>query len=1266
MSMLKLYQAKLTPAQYAAGEGVICALPKALAPQVPQKINGDWSLSFRYPLGSLGSEQLALNRLVEADGQLYRIEDLDKASDENGEVLEVRCVHLMYDLRQKHIVNIETAETTPGGINQQTALDQVLQGTPFTRGLVDTDIVLDYLDILQKDAMWAIKEQILALWGGELQPDNWTINIRKKMGEDRGYQLRYGKNIRGVRLSESMDGVITRLHILGYRGANIEPINGGKDFIDSPHINLYAQPLEGLVTFADDDLPEDLLSKGQAYLATVDTPRISLSVNLAQVRGSVQYKHYQDLDMVELGDTVTVYHQRLGIDITARVQARQYNPVTGENLRVELGNHDANLYSHIASLQQAAEIIQMIADRKGHVRGERLRGVVDLLTTKLYASGAYTKAKVNDTYGILFENTDATSVDYGAMYIGPGIFAIASAKKADGSWDWRTFGTGKGFVGDELIAGSVTANKLASDVGQQLDISSNVAITQVVDGLAGKADASVVDGLGNIVTAQGTAITQNADEIALKADKTVTDGLDTRMQSAEQKITADAITQTVRNHTSYQSDLAGKNRTYLLATAPSGAITGDLWIDTANGNLLKRWTGTAWQAVQDGAISIAQQQADKIQWLVASGTSGSNMVLTDKLYELVTGRVMITAQDRIELAVGGVQVGGRNLLRYSNHATLQPGWQANQNVILTQESGWLKVVYNQNTSTPGLITRSNLLKDELIAGQEYTLSVKIKQNNTSRLYCVIGDVYFYIGMPDAGVNVRTVTFVYQPPASGDPYFLLYDNSPTIGTGFYLYWAKLEKGNKATDWSPAPSDPASGVKTAGINIAPDLLDLYSSAILRATGSLIDFDTNRFTLRNGDREMLSATVDGVAIGADVLSAQAYHGPIVQTHPGGTVPWKGSFAATLAGLPKYLRGDVTINVPAGTYNEVVLIRGFIGAKLIINLAAGVTITRYIDVRHCDSVFIYGSSAMTSVINVTSDYQGIYVESVRQLYIQYLRITGRVRTSANDGTYAGILLNAAIGEIMNCIIERTNHAIRCNRGCLVYALDNRGGVVGSTDYTTLANLSNGVQAMSGSHVGIYGTIPAAPTATSTFAGTIAGSDTPTGSPGTAPPPPTTVTRNYAQSVAAGWVVQDPSHYAGFNTSRLPQQGISNSYRFAGLWMLPAITNYNTASVAKLTITRAASGGSVNPVLVKLRYTTQAWSTISGKTYNSAGVNALFSDTGHEVSLARGDSVTITLSAAIVNLIKAGTIKGFGLNHEYYPWVEMSPTINLEVTTAT
>ncbi|WP_053983434.1 tail fiber domain-containing protein [Niameybacter massiliensis] len=51
--------------------------------------------------------------------------------------------------------------------------------------------------------------------------------------------------------------------------------------------------------------------------------------------------------------------------------------------------------------------------------------------------------------------TDATSTM--AMKFSPAGFMIASGKNVNGTWKWRTFGTGKGFVADEIISGTLSA-----------------------------------------------------------------------------------------------------------------------------------------------------------------------------------------------------------------------------------------------------------------------------------------------------------------------------------------------------------------------------------------------------------------------------------------------------------------------------------------------------------------------------------------------------------------------------------------------------------------------------------------------------------------------------------------------------------------------------------------------------------------------------------------------------------------------------------------
>lgn len=68
-------------------------------------------------------------------------------------------------------------------------------------------------------------------------------------------------------------------------------------------------------------------------------------------------------------------------------------------------------------------------------------------------------------------------------------------------------------------------------------------------------------------------------------------------------------------------DLSGITTT-TSATAPAAPVVGDLWIDTGNGNLLKRWDGSAWAALPVGTGGIAAQAVTASQIAANTITAG--------------------------------------------------------------------------------------------------------------------------------------------------------------------------------------------------------------------------------------------------------------------------------------------------------------------------------------------------------------------------------------------------------------------------------------------------------------------------------------------------------------------------------------------------------------------------------------------------------------------------------------------------------------------
>lgn len=423
--MLRIYEKDLTAetaaeAMMTNGLGI---LKDAVSCTVHRIINGDWSLRMTYPLDAPGASLLTPERLIcyedNGEAQLYRIARRSPRSTRQGRVIEIEAPHVAYDLCHKFITNIETKEDSryPDGINAREALTQLLAGTGFQVGEVTVDMTtLDYLDILQKDVMSCIKEQLLDQWGGELQFDNFTLHLRSALGEDRRYPIRDGRNIEQITVTEDYEPVVTRLHVRGYDNANFEDINDGKDYIDSTLMGRYSHIREGYADFDDIDDPEELMRLGREELARREVPEITYDIRLAQMRGSVQYAAYRRLESFGLGDTAALHTSVLGEigqepisesesldspsvpsarlsaasrakrDVILRCSEMETDCLTGRNVSVKLGNADKELMAAITAGASASDRLAGVLTPDGYLQAEKIAGKLNLVRVENLAA----------------------------------------------------------------------------------------------------------------------------------------------------------------------------------------------------------------------------------------------------------------------------------------------------------------------------------------------------------------------------------------------------------------------------------------------------------------------------------------------------------------------------------------------------------------------------------------------------------------------------------------------------------------------------------------------------------------------------------------------------------------------------------------------------------------------------------------------------------------------------------------------------------------
>ena len=345
-------------------------------------------------------------------------------------------------------------------------------------------------------------------------------------------------------------------------------------------------------------------------------------------------------------------------------------------------------------------------------------------------------------------------------------------------------------------------------------------------------------------------------------------------------------------------------------------------------------------------------------------------------------------------------------------------------------------------------------------------------------------------------------------------------------------------------------------------------------------------------------------------------------MQKNTSANIPWKGSIQSSLDACPKWLTQTTKLTVPAGTYLEDVVIRGFKGGTLQIAFAPGVKIHGAISMYQCDSVYL-GAGA----IGDASIYPRMAITTVTAVHVGFLemhnlQISGyRDRTSASVGSYGCIECTGGAAYINNCCVEyANNYTILVQYGASVCVSNCFGGVKGG-DYTTGANLGFGVYAAYGATLAVLGRCPVATTNVGEYLSTIhsAGGLMPTEG-GMEYVPPEEITQSFAISKHCTYVWAQ--HRLDDTQNNLLSQGREGEYaagdpgwRTGAMWFAGATAALAGKTIVSATLTlRRYGGGTSQAVPVYIGYsallesnyasTVSAPFTASTNNYPGAAIN--------------------------------------------------------------
>ena len=289
-----------------------------------------------------------------------------------------------------------------------------------------------------------------------------------------------------------------------------------------------------------------------------------------------------------------------------------------------------------------------------------------------------------------------------------------------------------------------------------------------------------------------------------------------------------------------QATADGKIRTFSQPSAPTGmkaGDVGDLWIDTDDNNKLYRWSGTGWVNVQDthldGTVSTLSAS---ITTMAGQITAKAEKTTVDALgNRMTTAEANITAvPGKIEAAVTELVLGGTNLLLNSDMPVNTASWFGSNSSTIARNTTPITgapfpgktTASLRNVCASGQTSANNAQDVKLIPGQKYTAS--------AWFYIPTGAVgtYYIRAYNESWSNIGTgsaittrnawtfASFTFTAPSTTYTHVLFGCSGTVAGSVFHTYQMKLERGDKATDWSPAPQDPAQSLATGtSVTITP---------------------------------------------------------------------------------------------------------------------------------------------------------------------------------------------------------------------------------------------------------------------------------------------------------------------------------------------------------------------------------------------------------------------------------------------------------------
>ena len=862
-------------------------LHEATSAIVKETMNGDFTLTVKYPISDSGIYQLIQeDMLIKAPtpvlgAQLFRI----KKPVEHNDHLEITAYHISDDVMQRSITPVSVTSQSCG-----MALSRMVQNTKTSLG--DFSFNSDIQDrrtfnTTETETLYSVlldgKHSIVGTWEGELVRDNFAMTIKKSRGENRGVVITTHKNLKDYQRTKNSQNVVTRIHAKStFKPEGAEKETTLRVTVDSPFINSYPYINEKEYENNNAKTVEELQKWAQAKFSNEGIDKVS---------DAVKIEAYElDGQVVHMGDTVNLKSWKHNVDAFKKAIAYEFDALKEEYISLTFDDKAGTGGSRASGgLSSAADAIlgvtgtaQEIALEKalqnadldfdhqaGLLRQEILDGI-ELARAK----AEEVKRELSDTINQRFDNFDNASIqeakrraEEALRNAGASSLLAQEAKRIslDSIAKLEAFKS-QATSAQTALSGDLDALKrtVTSEVNQASEYRRTTTealsrMTGQMNGFATKSEvrqdvAGLTETFAKLKTDTNNLISGAKSEITLAKTefKKTADGLSAKMSAVESYVGQDGQRQEALRR--YTREESARQATAVRELVTRDYVGKSTYQEDVRG-LERRFSAISTQTNNDIASKIAQykQTVDGQFSSITSQISGKvnqtdfqHVRETSQLYERIIGSNENDISNKVARMAMTNQLFQVEVSKYSGNGV---------NRALNTTSDWGPFISRSGGNGVNLhADLHKILSSGFKAGDTVHVRMEIsiddvQRFNDKQIVAILqsyGDVTnwtrtgrtfdYNIGTLQPGNNWRLIEFntvMTEAMLINNSWML---NLRVDGAKSYKVHTKIlkiEKGNIASAWSPAPEDTEEAVRS----VQSQLAGSWSVQNINSAGDLI---------------------------------------------------------------------------------------------------------------------------------------------------------------------------------------------------------------------------------------------------------------------------------------------------------------------------------------------------------------------------------------------------------------------------------------------